>query len=182
VARIRLVAPNPDGLNEKEDAMTTEPGSLITTRAEFHAALRSAFDEAAEKGARELWLCDENFADWPLGERAVIERLTQWAASNRKMTLVARQFDEVARRHPRWVEWRRNWSHIVSCRVNEELASGEFPSILLALGTATVRLSDTVHHRGRYSREKAEELRCKEQIDAVLQRSEESFPATTTGL
>ena len=157
-------------------------GTLITSRAEFHAALRSAFEAMAQLSAREVWLCDEDFADWPLGERAIVELLTQWAASSRKLTLIARHFDEVARRHPRWVEWRRNWSHIVSCRTHTELASGEFPTVMLALGTVSVRLSDNLHHRGRLSFEKADEIRCKEHIDAVLQRSEEAFPATTTGL
>ncbi|MEP7099141.1 MAG: hypothetical protein ABI781_01445, partial [Burkholderiales bacterium] len=98
--------------------MSTEPASLITSRAEFHAALRHAFEQLASVGAREVWLCDEDFADWPLGERAIVELLTQWAASSRKLTLVARHFDEVARRHARWVAWRRDWSHIVSCRTN----------------------------------------------------------------
>lgn len=162
--------------------MSTQPGALITTRGEFHAALRSAFADAARLGCRELWLCDDNFVDWPLGERAVVEQLTQWAASSRKLTLLARHFDEVSRRHARWVEWRRNWSHIVSCRTNTELATGEFPTIFLATGTLSVRLSDAVHHRGRLSHERADEIRCKEQIDAVLQRSEEAFPASTTGL
>ena len=162
--------------------MSTEPASLITSRTEFHAALRHAFEALASGGAREVWLCDEDFADWPLGERAVVELLTQWAASNHKLTLLARSFDEIARRHPRWVEWRRSWSHIVSCRSNAELASGEFPTLLLGIDTVSVRLSDTVHHRGRLSHERADEVRCKEQIDAVMQRSEEAFPATTTGL
>ena len=162
--------------------MGNEPRSLITTRAEFHAALHSAFVALAQRGAREVWLCDEDFADWPLGERAIVELLTQWAASSRRLTLVARHFDEVARRHARWVAWRRDWSHIVSCRTNAELATGEFPTVLLGLGTVSVRISDRTHHRGRLSNEKADEIRCKEQIDAVLQRSEEAFPATTTGL
>ncbi|MES3013224.1 MAG: hypothetical protein V4750_05765 [Pseudomonadota bacterium] len=162
--------------------MSTEPASLITSRAEFHAALRYAFETLASAGAREVWLCDEDFADWPLGERATVELLQQWAMSSRKLTLVARHFDDVARRHPRWVEWRRNWAHIVSCRTNTELATGEFPTVLLGLGAISVRLSDNVHHRGRLSHDKADEIRCREQIDAVLQRSEEAFPATTTGL
>jgi hypothetical protein len=164
--------------------MTIEPGGsgLITTRNEFHAALRAALVDAANHGARELWLCVGDFADWPLGERAVVESFAQWAATSRRLTLVARHFDELARRHARWVEWRRTWSHIVTCRTNNEIPTGEFPSVLVALGTVTVRLSDTVHHRGRISHEKGEELRCKEMIDAVLQRSEEAFPATTTGL
>jgi hypothetical protein len=161
---------------------TDDHGTLITSRAEFHAALRHAFEALVRHGAREVWLCDEDFADWPLGDRAIVELLTRWAASNRRLTLVARHFGEVARRHPRWVGWRRDWSHIVSCRANTELATGEFPTVLLGLGAVSVHLVDAVHHRGRLSRDKADEIRCKEQIDAVLQRSEEAFPATTTGL
>jgi len=156
--------------------------TLITTRAEFHAALRAAFAEAATAGSHELWLADNDFADWPLGERDVIESLSQWVASSRKLTLLAHDFDEVARRHPRWVTWRRQWSHVVSCRSNAELEAGEMPTLLIAAGTVTVRLSDPVRHRGRIAHDRAEELRCKELFDAVSQRSEEAFPATSTGL
>ena len=115
----------------------SETDSLITSRGEFHAALKSALAEAATVGCRELWLCDTDFADWPLGELAVVESFAQWAGSHRRLTLIAESFDEVARRHARWNEWRRHWSHIVHCR---------------------------------------------ELIDAVLQRSEEAYPVTTTGL
>ena len=162
--------------------MNTDSGGLITTRGEFLDALRHAFTRVAANGSRELWLCSEDFADWPLGERAVIEQLTQWASSHRRLTVIARSFDEVARRHPRWVEWRRQWSHVVGCRSNSELEAGAIPSVLLAPGVVSVRLADTVHYRGRMSHDKADEVRCRELIDAVLQRSEEAFPATTTGL
>ena len=155
---------------------------LITTRGEFQAALRSAIADAASAGSRELWLCDEDFAEWPLGEREVIAQLTKWAASTRRITLLARSFDELVRRHPRFVTWRRDWAHIISCRANREVASGEMPSIFVATGTISVRLSDVLHHRGRWSRLAADELRCKEQFDAISQRSEESFPASATGL
>jgi hypothetical protein len=166
-------------MNERS---TNVPGRLITSRNEFLDALRFSFEEVASKGSREIWLCDDDFSDWPLGERAVVDQLQRWALSSRKLTLMARSFDEVSRRHARWVEWRRNWSHIVSCRTNTELGLGEFPTLFVAYGTVTVRLSDTAHHRGRLSHEKADEQRCKELLDAVLQRSEEAFPATTTGL
>ena len=162
--------------------MNNDDDRLITSRAEFHAALRQAFAEAAAAGSRELWLADNDFADWPLGERDVIERLSEWAASSRRLTLLANTFDEVARRHPRWVTWRRQWAHVVSCRANTELEAGQVPMLMIASGTVTVRLSDPLHYRGRISHDRAEELRCKELIDAVLQRSEEAFPATSTGL
>lgn len=156
--------------------------SPIRSRAEFHAALRSAFAEAAAAGAREIWLCDADFADWPLGERAVIESLTQWAASRRRLTLLAQHFDTVVRLHARWIFWRRQWSHIVQCRSNAELEAAQLPTLLLAPGVVSVELFDPVHHRGRVSHEAADGLRCRERIDAVLQRSAEAFPVTTTGL
>ena len=80
----------------------SESGGLITSRSEFHAALHSALAEAAAVGCRELWLCDNDFADWPLGERQVVDSFSQWAGSHRRLTLIARTFDEVARRHARW--------------------------------------------------------------------------------
>lgn len=161
---------------------TPLPDTLITDRSQFDAALRSALGEAAAAGARELRWCDEDFAAWPIGERAVVEQLTRWAASSRRLTVIARSFDEIARRHPRWVEWRRNWAHIVDCRANLEIATGEFPTVLLAAGTVSLRLSDTFRHRGRLDHGAAEATRCRETFDAVLQRSVEAFPATTTGL
>jgi hypothetical protein len=162
--------------------MAARPATLITTRGEFHAALRLAFAEAAASGSRELWLCDDDYADWPLGERDVIDALARWAASSRRLTVLARSFDEVARRHARWVEWRRRWAHIVHCRTNNELEAGDMPTLLLASGTLSVRLSDPVHHRGLVSHAKVDEIRCKEMIDAVSQRSTDAFPATTSGL
>ena len=165
-----------------ETPQTAATARIINSRAEFQAALREALAEAATAGSRELWLSDLDYADWPLGEREVVASFERWAASSRRITLVANHFDTLARLHPRWVTWRRQWSHIVSCRTNTEIEASDIPCVLIALGTATVRLSDPTHQRGRFARDRGEELRCKELIDAVLQRSEEAFPATSTGL
>ncbi len=154
----------------------------IGSRSEFHDALRSAFDQAAREGAREILLCDASFTDWPLSERAVIENLTQWANSRRRLTLFAQTFDEISRRHGRWAEWRRQWSHVVHCRSNGELEAAEFPTICLVADVVSVRLFDPVHHRGLASREAADALACREAVDAVSQRSAEAFPVTTLGL
>ena len=162
-----------------DDAPAERP---IGTRGEFRSAVHEAIAEAAHVGCRELWLCDEDFADWPLGERELVERLASWAASNRRMVLIARDFDELARRHGRWVRWRQTWSHIVSCRTPLEVGVGRFPTLLLSRDLGCIRLVDTERCRGIASRDRGDRLRCKEQIDALLQRSEEAFPATTTGL
>ena len=155
---------------------------VITSRSEFHEALRGAFSLAASVGARELWLCDEDFADWPLGERTVVDELSQWAQSQRRLTLLAHSFDEMGRRHGRWIEWRRQWAHVVECRTNEEIEAAQMPTICLVSDIFSIRLSDPVRHRGMASHEAADALACREAIDAVSQRSIETFPATTLGL
>jgi hypothetical protein len=155
---------------------------LIESRSDFHEALRAGFAEMAQVGCREAWISDEDFADWPLNERAVVETLTQWAMSHRKLVVIARGYDEVVRRHARWVEWRRQWSHVVECRAFEEAEAGQIPTLLLASDLLVVRLADPVRYRGAMSREAGDLLRFRELIDAVSQRSVESFPATNLGL
>ncbi|CAN5321592.1 hypothetical protein BH09PSE5_BH09PSE5_06010 [soil metagenome] len=155
---------------------------LFESRNEFQAAIRNAFAQAAEVGCRELWLCDVNFANWPLGEIKVVEELTQWGYAHRKLTLFALDFDEFARRHVRWVEWRRKWAHIVECRALKELEASQVPTIFLAPGLTTVRLFDSNNFRGSASSLKSDEVSARELLDAVSQRSVEAFPATTLGL
>jgi hypothetical protein len=158
------------------------PSTLITSRGEFHAALRGALAEIATAGCREVWFSDIDFADWPLSETGVIESLTQWAQRPRRLIVLAQHFDDVVRRHARWAEWRRQWSHVVECRANTELEVAQLPCLLLAPGVLTLRLVDPVHHRGSVSREPADMIRDQELLDAVLQRSVETFPVTTLGL
>lgn len=156
--------------------------AMIESRTDFQNAVRGALAEAALVGCREIWMVDDDFSDWPLGERAVVDDLTHWAAMHRSCTVVARSFDEIARQQARWVIWRRQFSHVVQCRTNNDLEAGQIPSLLLIPGLMSVRLHDRVHYRGVASREIGDAVQWRELVDAVLQRSEEAFPATTLGL
>ena len=95
---------------------------------------------------------------------------------------LAQHYDEIVRKHPRWVNWRRQWSHVVECRALEEAEPGGIPSMFLAPGVVTVRLFDAENYRASVSSEVADAVRAKETLDAVLQRSAEAFPASTLGL
>ncbi len=154
----------------------------ITTRGEYHQALRDAFAQAAAQRSREIFMCDEHFADWPLNEAGVVESFVQWASPQRKLTVLARSFDEIARLHPRWVAWRRTWAHAVECRANHELESGQLPTLLLIPGLLTLKLVDTAQYRGSVSRHAGDAVLARELLDSVLERSEEAFPATQLGL
>jgi hypothetical protein len=162
--------------------MNDETHRIFTTRGEFIDALRLGFTEAARVGCREIHAADPDFADWPLGEPAVLGALTRWALSHRRLTLHALDFDGLRRRHPRFVDWRRQWSHVIDCRQVEEVDVQDMPTVLLAPGALTVRLFDRAQWRGSLSVEVADAARARELVDAISQRSVDAFPATTLGL
>ncbi len=165
--------------------MTLDPAhsiAPIATRADFQEAIRVGFAQAAELGAQEILLVDPNFADWPLSERAVVESLTRWVDSRRRLTLMAYSYEEMPRRQMRFVEWRRQWAHVVRCRHDDELEAEQLPTMMLVPGVVCVRLLDRVRCRGTVSGRPIEQTECRETIDALLQRSVEAFPVTTLGL
>ncbi|MEP7301538.1 MAG: hypothetical protein ABI699_08440 [Caldimonas sp.] len=162
--------------------MSTDTLAQIASRNDFHEAVRTALAQAAEQGAREIFLVAPDFDDWPLNERGVVEALGRWALSSRKLVVFAHGFEELARRAPRFAEWRRQWSHVVQCRSDPDLEAQQVPTLLLVPDLLAVRLVDPVGYRGTVSGRPADQVDCRETIDALLQRSVEAFPATTLGL
>ena len=103
--------------DEKQgEAAAPLPAGRFAGRVDFQQLVRDALARAAQEGWRELILCDPDFADWPLGERAVAESLAAWSATGRRCTLMACRFDDLAVRHARFVSWRRTWTHIIEAR------------------------------------------------------------------
>lgn len=173
-------------MNDEADASPATadlPSRPITSRADFQAVLRVAFQETAVAGCREIWLADSDFAHWPLGERAVVDALARWAQpAHRRLHLFAANFDAIGRLHPRWVAWRRQWAHQVECRTDMALEPGQIPTVWIAPGLGSLRLWDTTRWLGRWSRNAADMAGDREVLDAVLQQSQPAFPATVTGL
>jgi hypothetical protein len=162
--------------------MTDDDIVPIISRSGFVDAIRASFALAAQGGAREILIVDPSFADWPLNDRDVVDSLAAWVDSRRSLTVFADSFDEIARRQSRFVEWRRQWAHVVHCRSDPELEAEQVPTILLAPGATCVRLLDRVRYRGTLSNRSVDMTECREAIDALLQRSVETFPVTTLGL
>ena len=154
----------------------------IGSRAEFLDAVRAAFTRVEQQGAREIVLVDPHFADWPLNERTVIDSLSRWIDSSRLLVVIAHSFDELARRQLRFVEWRRQWAHVVQCRNDPDLEAEQIPTLLLVPGEVCVRVLDRIHHRGTVSNRPVDLTESREAVDALLQRSAEAFPVTTLGL
>lgn len=156
--------------------------ALITSRSEFMEAIRAALREAADQGGRAIVMSDPNYADWPLNDRATVECLARWAQSHRSLVVLSNNFDEFPRKHARWVAWRQNWSHIVSCRQADEADAPKLPIQLFMPGKLVVRLVDRVTCRGSVSRAEADLVQARESTNDILDRSHDAFPVTTLGL
>ena len=148
---------------------------------EFQQLIRDALATAAREGWREIILCDPGFADWPLGERAVAESLAQWSQSGRKCILLARRWDEVTRRHARFVTWRRTWAHIIDARGCPSADPLEMPSAIWTPAWALER-RDLERSHGWTGPEPDRRLALREKLAEWLGKSTPAFPATTLGL
>ena len=157
------------------------PEGRFTGRTDFTDMIRQAFVVAAQQGWREIIVCDPNFEDWPLGERAVAQALNDWSKTGRTFTMLAGNYDEVLRRHARFVTWRRTWAHIVECRAIPSAPAGDMPSALLGPGWVFERL-DLQRCTGMAGSEPARRVALRERIRERLLKSSPAFPATTLGL
>jgi hypothetical protein len=83
---------------------------------------------------------------------------------------------------PAFVAWYRTWSHTVCAFSPPPGDAAALPCLLLVDGTAVVHLVDKERWRGRISLDSKEVNQARDSIDALLQRSDPAFPATTLGL
>jgi hypothetical protein len=157
------------------------PSGRFAGRIAFGQLVRDALACAAREGWREIVLSDPDFSDWPLGERSVAESLQQWSASGRRCTLLARRYDEVVRRHARFVAWRTKWSHIIEARACASADPLELPSAIWSPDWVMLRL-DQQRCNGVSGSEPERRLALREQLHEWLQKSSPSFPANTLGL
>ncbi len=165
------------------DGMTPPAATrVIDGRIEFKASLREGFEVLAQDERPEVWCCDRDFLEWPLGELQTVEQLTRWARPGRRLVVLAADFTLLAQRHPRWVEWRRRFSHLVHCRCVDPADADSIPSMLLAPPRLGVHLLDPLRLRGVHTSAAADIVTLRLQLETYLQRSHESFPATTLGL
>lgn len=147
----------------------------------FADLIRSALLQAAHEGWAEMVWSDASFEDWPLCEKSVVEALNAWARKGRKLTLLAHHYDAMRRLHPRFVEWRVRWDHLVECRVCKGVSVTDFPSGLWTPSWALRRL-DLVHSTGVCSVEPRMRLLLREKMEEIKRQSSPGFPASILGI
>ncbi len=143
---------------------------------------------APSGGARELFCLDMNFTHWPLSEPSVLEALSAWARlPGRRLHLMALDYEDLRRLHPRFVRWRVLFDHCVDARIctPEDAGRTGLTATLVLAGAdkpISIRLFDTQKWRGSASELPGDALRTREIFDALTQRSGPSFSSTTFGL
>ncbi|MCO4094723.1 MAG: hypothetical protein HEQ37_14230 [Acidovorax sp.] len=158
------------------------PAGRFTGREFFQQLVRDAFATAAREGWQEIFISDANFHDWPLGERAVIESLQAWARGGRRFTMLACNYDEVIRRHARFVRWRGTWDHIITCRRSAGADPLDIPSALWSPVWVMHRL-DPERCVGVSGVEADRRVLLRESLQEwVRSKSAPGFPSTTLGL
>ncbi len=143
----------------------------------FHAALA----EAANQGWNHLILCDADFADWPLGDRATQDALNAWSNSQRQLTLYARSYQHLTSHHHRFVAWRKQWQHIVQAWVCPSIGAEEFPSVLMGPRWLMHRI-DPERAVGVCDDSPARLVALREMLGEVQAKSSPGFPASVLGL
>ena len=159
------------------------PPQAIDSRRGFVDAVHEALNRAMTRRSRRILWADSDFADWPLDDPALLQRLTAWLRlPQRHLVLLASDYELLRRRHARFVACYRIWSHAITAFAPTKDDVAELPCLLLADRAVLVQLWDKVHWRGWISTEPAALRLAREQTDALLQRSTSVFAVTTLGL
>ncbi len=168
---------------EGEGPDTDEAGgsSRFAGRREFQAALLAMLERAVKESWMEMVISDPDFSDWPLGERATVQLLNDWAGHGRRLIMLAGRYDQVIHRHARFVVWRKTWDHIIECRQSRGGEPAATPSALWGRG-AMLQRNDVERCVGICSADPERRLRLRQDLDERLAESRPAFAASTLGL
>lgn len=157
--------------------------SALRSKADFHAALRWSLGHALANRSRRMTWLDPDFAIWPLDDPALLDALAQWLRlPQRRLVLVAHRFDGLARQCPRFMAWRRNWSHAIDAWSPSEGVDVRLPTLAIDDDRLCLQVFDSTHWRGRLALGEAAVHQWQDEIDALLQRCEAAFPVHQLGL
>ncbi len=147
----------------------------------FAVAVRHALQRAAAEGWPEIILSDPSFEGWPLGETSTIHALQAWAKPGRRLVVLAGRFDLLIRLQPRFVAWRRTWSHLVEGRVCPASALHGLPSAIWSRQWFVLR-TDPELGVGQYGADRVRLQALHEALKSKLNVSAVGFAPTTLGL
>ena len=163
---------------------TSLSAGAFSGRTAFRQHVRDILALAVVQEWPAIVLSDPDFADWPLGEKAVVQSLHDWSKSGRSLIVLASSFELVLSHHARFVDWRRRWDHIVNCRrLGDKQGSGVsvVPSVVWTPGWVVQRTS-IEKCVGLCTQSAARRAEIRESLDNSLKQSTSGFAASQLGL
>lgn len=157
------------------------PTGRLQGREQFADLVRRALATAAAEGWPRLVLCDADFADWPLGERAVVASLQTWARRGRVLQVLGQDLAPLRLQHPRFVQWRVTWAHLIEARACRHASEGDMPSALWSPGWTLERV-DPIHSIMLASRDALHQVALAQRIERWWKEASPALPITTLGL
>jgi hypothetical protein len=155
----------------------------IADRTGFGDAMTATLDAAMARSARTLLWVDPDFVDWPLDRPSLIDALTAWLHRPlRRLVMLGGGYEALERAHPRFSEWRRDWTHAIDARVPTDLEASALPTLLLDDGPVVLELWQRDPPRGRAAADAHAARAARQRIDAVLQRSASGWPLRPLGI
>lgn len=172
-----------DGLSSPDvsPVLLPLPEGRLQGRLLFADLVRQALATAAVEGWPRLVLCDPDFSDWPLGEQAVVTSLQAWARRGRLLQVLGRDFGPLRLQHPRFVQWRVTWAHLLEVRACRSAAAEAFPSAIWSPGWTLERI-DATHGVMVASRDTGRLVALGERLDHWWQKGCAALPPSTLGL
>lgn len=160
---------------------------LTHGRSACSAALRELLcnltaSEPAGAVSGDVLLIDNDFADWPLNDLAVMQALQTWLKPpGRRLRMVGLDFDAVALAHPRFFRWRRDWAHRIEVwRPADGVWAPDLRGLLA--GPVALQWLDAPDGCLRRLTGKVQVHALRERSAAFLQHCELAWPVTTLGL
>ncbi len=163
------------------DAASPWPQGRLEGIEAFRGLVHNALAAAAAEGCQEMFWCDPNFADWPLGERAVVEHLNAWVRSGRRLRLLASDYRLLQAGQARFVSWRSLWSHRVEARATGRGPGGVIPSAMWTPGWSFERI-DVEHNISLATLDRTARMQLLDRLEARWRVAAPSFSVTTLGL
>ena len=155
----------------------------LRSLADFEQACLWAVAHAVQARSRRMIWIDPDFSAWPLDREELLQGLTDWVRlPQRRLVLIARDFSQLAHRCPRFVAWRRTWSHAVEAWSPSPGEDAPLPTLLIDDRSLHVQRFDPATGRGRAGLDEPAVRQWMSEIDALLQRCEASFAAHQLGL
>lgn len=165
------------------DGSVDPPLSALRSQADFEQALHWSLGHAQSTRSRRLTWLDPDFASWPLNDPGLLQALEDWLRlPQRKLVLLARDYAPLQRLYPRFVTWRRQWTHAIEAWSPSAGVEVRLPTLALDDQRLCLQVFDTTHWRGRLSLDERAVRQWHDEIDAILQRCEAAFPAHPLGL